>query len=141
MPYQITPGKRRKDMGEERSAHRTLQNGRSPKFRFICSGHILFQQHTGAPVRNETLRNKLTAESRGSHQEFPRDSHRICEFQRETVELVDTRLPSPKPTPMSKRCRAENQDFSSLKMRPQAKHILPSSVSSFPNWKSYDKKT
>lgn len=96
------------------------------------------QEHWSEMRHSET---ELTAESRGSHQKFPRDTHRICEFQHEAVELVDTQLPSPQPTLMSKHCRAENQAFSSLKMRPQLKHILPSSVSSFANWlKPYDKR-
>ena len=110
---------------------RTLQNGRLLKF--ICSGYVLFQQHTAMLSETRDSETQLTAESSKSHQVFPRGTHRIQEFQHEAAKLVDTQIPSTKPTLMPKGQGAENQAFSFIKMRPQAKLTLSSSPSSFVN--------
>lgn len=97
---------------------------KAPQVNLVWTYSLRAPQRSSQKTESET---KLIAESRTSFQAFPRDTHRIWEFQRAIAELVNTRLLSLQ-TPRPKDRRAENQ--AQFKMRPQTQRTLWSSASS-----------
>lgn len=97
MPWWITSGKRAHTSTEE-----DTKKWKSTKIQV----HLTWTRSLPATqkLQSATRHPKIwmAAESSNSHQVFSRDTHRTLSFQHEAVKLVDTRLPSPKPTSLQK---------------------------------------